>query len=445
MGSKSEISLPISNFRPNGNLGQHFIVDRKGISDFCKEIPPNSNVMEIGPGFGNLTTEILKKASKVVGIEIDRRFEPYLKQIQRKHDNLKIIYGDAISTDLGKIIRSSKGKWQIVSNLPFHISEPFIQKVIALPVENIILIVGQQLGYKMAEVNTTQEFTRLALLSRTFFSTKIVAKLNKVCFYPKPRTDSLILKLTPKSEVELKRDLYVATFSKLFITQKDNPTIMKVLNITLKEFGLSKDIVNILGLPNTTLSKPFFRLSNQEIAGLVIALRKLNSIHPLDEYLDLVNRNDKVIGKMKRSEVYSKDLSNFRTVNAFLINSKGQIWVPRRAKDKRIFPLCLDMSMGGHVESGETYDQAFKRELKEELNIDVAKISYKVLGKANPHENDISCFSTIYEIRSDKAPEYNKNDFVEYYWLTPKEVLEKIVNGDKAKSDLPKLIKTFYL
>lgn len=171
---------------------------------------------------------------------------------------------------------------------------------------------------------------------------------------------------------------------------------------------------------------------------------KSETLKNLDEYLDLVDKDDNVVKKMKRSEVYKKGLSNFRTVNAFLINSKGQIWIPRRAKNKRIFPLCLDMSMGGHVKSKEMYDQAFKREVKEELNIDIDKINYRILGKVTPSENNISCFSTIYEIKSDKTPSYNKDDFTEYFWLTPIEIINKIEEGDKAKSDLPKLIKIFY-
>lgn len=170
----------------------------------------------------------------------------------------------------------------------------------------------------------------------------------------------------------------------------------------------------------------------------------MNLNHPLDEYLDLVDEKDNVIGKMKRSEVYKKDLSNFRVVNAFIVNSKGEIWIPRRTANKRVFPLCLDMSMGGHVESGESYDDTFKRETQEELNLDIDKIKYKFLGHLTPKADGVSAFMKVYEIKMDKAPNYNKNDFVEYFWLTPKALFDKIEKGEKTKSDLPKLIKNFY-
>lgn len=163
-----------------------------------------------------------------------------------------------------------------------------------------------------------------------------------------------------------------------------------------------------------------------------------------DEFLDLVDQDDNVIGKKRRSEVYAENLSNFRVVNVFLVNSEGEIWIPRRSANKRIFPLHLDMSMGGHVESGENYEDALKRELQEELNIDVTKVGCELLGKLNPHENNVSAFMQVYVIKTDEAPDYNKDDFVEYFWLQPKALLELINNGEKAKGDLPKLVERFY-
>lgn len=163
------------------------------------------------------------------------------------------------------------------------------------------------------------------------------------------------------------------------------------------------------------------------------------------EMLDLVDENDNIIGSMERNDVYARGLNNFRVINAFIKNSEGKLFIPRRQKHKRLFPLSLDVSVGGHVTSGETYDEAFAKETSEELNIDVHTIPFKVLGMLNPHNDGMSSFMTVYEIESDVTPSYNPDDFVEHYWLTPEEVLRRIENGDMAKGDLPSLIRKFYL
>jgi len=166
--------------------------------------------------------------------------------------------------------------------------------------------------------------------------------------------------------------------------------------------------------------------------------------HTTDEFLDLVDDNDNVIGKKKRSEIYSEHLSNFRVINAFLVNSSGKLWIPRRTATKRVFPLCLDMSLGGHVESGETYEDAFRRELEEELNLRVEDINFSELGKLIPKKHGVSAFMKVYEIKSDTTPNFNKGDFIEYFWLSPSELFKKLESGDKSKDDLPKLVKIFY-
>ena len=162
-----------------------------------------------------------------------------------------------------------------------------------------------------------------------------------------------------------------------------------------------------------------------------------------DEFLDLVDRNDAVIGRQRRSEVYAQGLSNFRVINAFIRNANGELWIPRRTATKRMFPLCLDVSVGGHVESGETYGEAFKRETQEEINLDLDIVPYILLGKLTPH-HDVSAFMNVYEIKREEAPDYNKDDFMEDFWLRPEQLLERIAQGEKAKSDLPKLVRMFY-
>lgn len=163
-----------------------------------------------------------------------------------------------------------------------------------------------------------------------------------------------------------------------------------------------------------------------------------------EEILDLVNEDDEVIGNIPRNEAYEKGLHNFRVINCFIKNKDGKLWIPRRQNNKRLFPSALDVSVGGHVSSGETYEEGFIKEAQEELNLDVTKIPYKVLGRLN-HKNDgVSASMMVYEIESDDVPNYNKEDFTEYYWLTPQEIFQRLVSGDISKEDLPKLLNIFY-
>jgi len=164
-----------------------------------------------------------------------------------------------------------------------------------------------------------------------------------------------------------------------------------------------------------------------------------------EEYLDLVDESDNVIGSEKRTEIYKQKLHNYRVINAFIVSNEGKLWIPRRTAHKAISPLALDFSVGGHVVSGDTYENTFKKETSEELNIDIDRVSWKELGHFKAGDFGLNCFMKVYEIKQNDVPVFNPDDFTEYYWLSPEEVIDRIENGDKSKGDLPILIKQLYL
>ncbi len=164
----------------------------------------------------------------------------------------------------------------------------------------------------------------------------------------------------------------------------------------------------------------------------------------MDELLDIVDECDQVISQKFRSEIYEQQLSCFRVINAFLINDQQQLLIPRRTKYKKLFPLCLDASVGGHVMAGETYQQAFERELKEELNLNLTECDYAMIGKLTPHEHGVSAFMHFYMIESSIMPDYNKEDFESACWISVQELQEKIKKGESVKSDLPLLINFLF-
>ena len=163
-----------------------------------------------------------------------------------------------------------------------------------------------------------------------------------------------------------------------------------------------------------------------------------------DELLDLVSPKDKVIGTIVREEAYAMALHNFRVVNAFIINSKGKLWIPKRHPSKKIAPFALDCSVGGHVLSRESYFQAFVREAQEETFVNPLEKRWKILAKLNPYDHKCSAFMVVYEIFSEDSICYNPNDFVGGEWMYPSELRELLQQNTPAKTDLSIILKHSY-
>ena len=165
-----------------------------------------------------------------------------------------------------------------------------------------------------------------------------------------------------------------------------------------------------------------------------------------EELLDIVDDQDQVIGVMTRSQAYSENkLSSLRAVWLLIKNQDGKFWIPRRCATKDRSPNTLDGSTVGHVSSGETYEQAMIRELQEELNLDVSQMAYRSIGKLNSKTGAIS-FIEIFELQvpHDFVIDFNKDDFSEFFWLSPQEIIEKYQAGEKMRSTLVSIMFRFY-
>lgn len=161
------------------------------------------------------------------------------------------------------------------------------------------------------------------------------------------------------------------------------------------------------------------------------------------ELLDLVDENDNLIETLLRDEIYSKGLNYVRVVELFIKNDTGELWIPIRAAHKRIAPGGFDIGAGGHVEHGETYDEALKKEVSEELYWDLKDFPVTRIGKFGPKDG-LNTISMVYEIKTNTAPVLNPEDFVSSKWISPSKLAEEIINGHPAKSNLLPLLRLVY-
>lgn len=169
-----------------------------------------------------------------------------------------------------------------------------------------------------------------------------------------------------------------------------------------------------------------------------------DSLHTHDELVDLVDEHDQVIKAITRSELFARKTNCFRVATTFVVNQEGLLWVPKSSENKKRFALHWGM-VGGCVHAGESYENAFKREVKEEINIDVDQVSHRLLGYFTPYNDGSAAFKQVYEIVLEDVKTFDAHEFCASQWMQPQELMQRIEAGEKALPDVPMLLKKFYL
>jgi isopentenyldiphosphate isomerase len=147
------------------------------------------------------------------------------------------------------------------------------------------------------------------------------------------------------------------------------------------------------------------------------------------EFLDVVDDDDKVVGKALRSECHEKGLTH-RTVMFFLFDKEGRVFVNKRAQNKEFFGGYHSIVFGGHVNAGQSYEEAVVREAEEETRIKTTPIKLGYFKKRLPEESENVM---VYGFISDSEPkllesEIESGEFMDY---------EKILEALKERDFLP--------
>jgi len=249
-------------------LDQHFMIDRNLIKRIISyaDLHEKDVVLEIGPGKGFLTKELLKEC-KVLAVEKDESFQKDLGKLAKVNKNLNIFFDNIL-----KIIKRIKFN-KIISNIPYNISEPLFKKLFKIQPELVIITVSSSFAKKL-----TDKKSKIGLQTALFFDIEIKDEVPRKSFLPRPKTDSNIIKITPREEESFSVGDIVLRF---FTLQDDKKTknslresLVKGLTLTKRK---SKEIISNLKLSKEVLEKNSDLLSFEEFSKLKINLEKFLS------------------------------------------------------------------------------------------------------------------------------------------------------------------------
>lgn len=187
-------------FKFTKSLGQNFLVDESILTDIVNgaEVGSEDVVIEIGPGVGTLTSELLKKAYKVYSIELDSKLLPILTEELKEYGNFTLIHEDALKFDFSTIINENPGRTvKIVANLPYYVTTPIITKLITsgYSFHSLTIMIQKEVGERIVARPGGKDYGAFSLLAQYYCSTKTVKKVPPKSFIPEPKVDSLVVRL----------------------------------------------------------------------------------------------------------------------------------------------------------------------------------------------------------------------------------------------------------
>ena len=209
--------------KPKKSLGQNFLIDRDVLEQIVDTVKiRNKEVLEIGPGSGNLTSFILKKnPKKVYTIEKDDELALLLKE--KFMDEITIIKDDVLKISEDKI---SKEKLIVFGNLPYNISTEILSKWIVninknFWFESLVLMFQKEVAERIIAESNTSKYGRLSILSNWKLNIKKIIDIKPQSFSPRPKIDSTLLLFTPKDKIfELNDAKNLEMITRVFFSQR---------------------------------------------------------------------------------------------------------------------------------------------------------------------------------------------------------------------------------
>ena len=178
-------------------FGQNFLINKDIIDSIIEKsgISKNDVVLEIGPGLGTLTKELLIHSKRVIAVELDSDMCDIL-QNRFDNDNLEIVNEDILKLDLNEYI-DKYGSLKVVANLPYYITTPIIMKLLEsnYKIDSITVMVQKEVGERICSTSDDRENSSITISINYYAKPSIIIDVPKDNFFPSPEVDSCVIKL----------------------------------------------------------------------------------------------------------------------------------------------------------------------------------------------------------------------------------------------------------
>jgi len=428
--SQIRAALEEARVRPIKTLGQNFLHDRN-LSRWIvtqAQVKPDDFVLEIGPGLGALTEEILSRDARVVAIEKDVRLVEFLRQ-KFRHSRFEVRHGDALKFDTRVLFAERNVK--LLANLPYYIASQLLVRFVdyPTPISLALLMLQDEMARRITASPTSADYGALSLRMQLHHRIEYLRKIPNTVFFPQPEVASAVVRIAPRLPAEVNVCDF-ATFRRIVrlgFSQR-RKQLRKLLRDCVGEWEPAAKKIGVspsaraeeLSLEQWTALANFITPSDEKALAPVP-----------EERFPVVDEHDRKIRDATRSEVHENNLRH-RAIHVLIFNQKGEVLLQKRSPWKDRHPCLWDSSAAGHVSTDEEYDATARRELAEELGVET---ELNRLAKISALERTGEEFIWLYCGQSD-GPFHFPREEIDAVQFFPIEVVDKW-NAQKPEEFAP--------
>jgi 16S rRNA (adenine1518-N6/adenine1519-N6)-dimethyltransferase len=186
--------------KPRKWLGQHFLTDPRILGRIADalEITKNDTVVEIGPGRGALTEQLLMRAKRVVAIEIDRDLAKLLREKYAGDDRVTIVESDVLDVNLGA---AAGGPYLVAGNVPYNITTPILFHALVHPrAARAVYLVQREVAERVIAEPGSENYGALSANLQALASAELSFRVSAGAFTPPPKVESAVMRITPRAD-----------------------------------------------------------------------------------------------------------------------------------------------------------------------------------------------------------------------------------------------------